>query len=308
MISTHKMLAGAGIKNTAQITDRASTQSKNTIHFFAMEESHPVTVVTDDIGGALKIDNATSNVTVTDGGPGVGSVRILARPETNTITGGNWIDPGTNDYLLLIMGQSVDGGGGADDNGSLSFYFGINTHGQMILHPYYSAFYDGDLIATNAATLVRLTTPTVQKYLNRTAGQDYMFLSLKRGDYLEHYAKSTGLAEYTGNRLIAGSLLDSVWANQTGRGNEFQTGHSGYGAQNTCTAEQAEAEVLCTIEGEPIPGSFTGTTNQAQDIYGLMQHIFLNGAPSRQEIINGMDWMFPHWLVNEKVIYPGWMF
>ena len=308
MISTYKMLADHGLPNNAQITDQASTLSQNTLVLFDMNEGHPVTVVTDVIGGALKIDNNTTDVTVENGGPGPGSVRILAI-QTATLTGGNWPNLGADDFMLLVAGQSVDGGASAEDNGHLSFYYGDNGGVTPTLQPYYAVFTKG---VSLPFTISRLTTPADDALTKRTIGENYMFVYIKRGDWMEHYAKvGTADAYMTGKVNVtthSNGFLADEWANLSNAGGDYRTGHSGAGSQNMCTQDDVDNN-YCEYVNQPFPGSFSSAkTNKEQDFYIKMVQTFPNGSPVQSEIEHGMDWMMSRALNADKVIYPGWMF
>ena len=311
MISTHKMLAASGKENTAQITDQASTLSGNTKAFFDCNESYPVTATVDVVGGALTIDNVTGGNTVGDGSEDGVNVSILSTPDGEHITGGNWPDPGTDDYIMLVCGKSVDAGNDVDDNGAISFYFGERGNGAMRVQPYYASFMDDtDLDCLWKADLA---TPYCETYQRRTVGADYMFAGVKRGNYMEHYAEGamTGRVDIVSH---ADGFLADKWLNQVNRGAIFQCGHSSYGKRRLCTQQFIDF-CACLVLGEPLNGSFepippnTGSIiDYPQDFYGFVVHVFPNGMPSQSEIENGMKWMKPRWLAGDKVIYPGWMF
>lgn len=311
-ITTHKMLAAAGLENKAQITDQASTLSPNTKTFFDCDEAYPVTSVVDVVNGSLSINNSEANVSVANGSEDGVNVRILAWGAAPAeITGGDFPLVGTNDYILLVMGKAVDGGIDVNDIGHISFYHGDTSTGQMKVQPYY-AVYRNTTIAL-PLTQSSISTPWQVDYKFRVAGQSYMFAGLKRKNILEHYAddKFTGSVD-----IVANGLSDVVnsWNDETILTDTFGCGHSSYGSPLQCSQTDVDANVCNTTE-QIVPGGFVAVppnsdaiSEVAQNYLGFLLHIFPNGAPSQAEIENGMKWMKPRWLNGDKAIYPGWMF
>ena len=311
-ISTHKMLANAGIENTAQIVDQASTLSANTRTFFDCSDSAGGGETVDVIKGSKLVDDgATNKLIVQDGAVSGVTVQLMANPP-QSITVADYDDPDTQDYIIIACGRSVDLGLDVDDNGGIAFYYGDSDNGQMKVQPYYAVFSD----STTPIPLTRsiVTTPFQEGYKFRDVGDDYMFSALKRGDYMEHYADGN----MTGSVNVAAhhdGYLSAKWRNQTGKGRVIRLGHSAYGDQKICDDIFLDAGV-CEVLGEIVPSFFTiappNTVNsivdKEQDYYGILVHFFPNGAPSQSEIEAGMTWMKERWLNGDKVIYPGWMF
>lgn len=57
-----------------------------------------------------------------------------------------------------------------------------------------------------------------------------------------------------------------------------------------------------TDTNERVTGEFP------QNFYGVLMYTFENGAPSKQEIIHGLNYFTTNWPSNVKEFYPGWMF
>jgi len=300
VISTHKMLAAISKQNNAQIFDRESTQSTNTKTFFAMEEAHPATVVTDVVGGTSTINNSTANVSVEGGETDGVMMRILVNP-TSLLAVGSWPDPASQDYMILVCGRSL---GTGDANGCVALYVGNTSIGQMKVQPYYAVFQDTS--SSGDVWLQSVSTQWAKEYSIRTIGEDYMFAAVKRGDIMEHYADGRLLGSVNVATANGGILADA-WRNQNDKSNLLRAGHSGYGDQLTCTQQLIDLTV-CGEIGAPIVGGFEGSANEAQDFYGMLYHFFPNGTPAVTEIENGMQWMKPKWIGGDKPIYPGWMF
>lgn len=306
-ISTHKMLAAAGIENTAQIIDQDSTLSSNTRTFFDCSETAPVSVITDAVKGST-ITDATP-VVVADGEIDGVTVKLFGGPNIGVA---NFDDPGEQDYIIIACARSVDAGADVDDNGAICFYYGNADNGQMKVQPYYSAFVDD----TDIFPLTRsgVATPFTDDYVFRTVGDDYMFAATKRGNNMEHYADGV----FTGDVDVAShhsGYMSVKWLNQTGKDAFIRLGHSAYAYPTKCTqtlidsnACEVVGETITSLFQDPISPNTDSIVNINQDYYGLVVHFFPNGLPSKAEIENGLKWMKTNWLAGNKVIYPGWMF
>lgn len=308
------MLAAAGIENTAQIVDQSSTLSPNTRTFFDCSDSAAGGETVDAIKGSKLVDDgATNDLIVADGA--LSGITLKLKVWTpQAITVADFDDPGSQDYLIIACGRSVDLGLDVDDNGSIAFYYGEGNNGQMKVQPYYAVFSDSTGATLLPYTRSAVTTTFQEDYKFRDIGADYMFSAVKRGDYMEHYADGN----FTGSVNVAAhhdGFLATKWRNQTGKGAVIALGHSAYGDQKICD-ESFIASNVCEVLGETVPSFFTiappntvdSVVNKEQDYYGILVHFFPNGAPLQSEIEAGMAWMKERWLNGDKVIYPGWMF
>lgn len=285
-------------------------------HFFPCDEGSGSTI-TDIVNGVV-IDGIKSDINVSVGD--ANAMRLLSWPNVDGDAGtdtcditGSWVNPNGKDVVIMACGKARDGGV-ANGGGHLSFYFGDATaNGQLKIQPYYAVFSGDSPTYTGGMATLRDAD-----YVTRTNGQDYIFGAVMRGDTLEHWADGS----MTDSKSIrdADSYIQAAWDSFNPDG-KFKCGHSvANGNINVCqsdgTLSIGGASCDYSYTGYSVqpdgdkehPGSFTetiGSTEIAQDYYGLVVFVFENGAPD--DVGAAMDWMKAEWTKGNKVIYPGWV-
>lgn len=372
-ISTHKMLADAGVENNSQAAHK--DKLTNARHFYKMDEGGSATQIEDDIGGIIYTEVGSPDFEI--GVESAATYTVSCGQKDNDIAPANVIDPhtgagatyapGAKEVVLVAMSRSVYDPQGTDSPAGDPSPYGLQRgFGGMIVGGRQSTDNDTLTGAPNAQDgrlivnhhdgfwTARGATGKIYETDIRTVlqddgsnwydsfhapevGVDTISCVVKRATYMEFYRDGERISRsYDVNEVLDADALSSWnnWIPDTGvmrplvhtewRARPYWTGadcqSSGVNSWETLglvfphsaadfprpdglnfAFSSGNTSNICqSVAGERTTGEYP------QNFYGCLMMTFENGAPDKQEIINGINYLKEQWLLGNKTLYMGW--